>query len=470
MREHHTVIDRARRRVAQTLQNGFVRATGVLVGGTVIANLVTAAAMPVLTRLYTPEDMGILAVFASMLAILYISICLRFDLALSIAERDDEAVNLLALGGISAVLLSALLALAMLAVPDRAWETLGSRAFAAYAWILPPTVMVAGFYSLLQFWFVRRRAFGPIARSRISQSGASVAAQISLGAAGTGPIGLVVGTVLNSGAGALLLGARFLRHDRALWRHVSRARLRAAFGANVNYPRYSALDGVVVAVAVQLPVILVAAMAGHGEAGQLMLALFVIQAPMSLLGNALGQVFLSEAPTRHRDGTLAPLLQNILVALAKTGVGPLIALGFVAPFAFGFVFGWEWERAGVLIAWMAPWFALQLLTTPVGYVMQVTGHQRMALGLQVFGLTLRVGTVALVGATAPVYMSEAFAVSSALFYLVYLSAVVHSGDIQLRSLIGQFSGAVPLLAAWTAVGIVSAVLASALTEAIFAAG
>ena len=62
-------------RFAQFSSHGIVRATSILVGGTVLGNLVTAASMPVVTRLYTPDQMSVLAVFGSILQTLYVSVC-----------------------------------------------------------------------------------------------------------------------------------------------------------------------------------------------------------------------------------------------------------------------------------------------------------------------------------------------------------------------------------------------------------
>ena len=62
----------------------MLRAVGVLVGGTATAHAITALSMPIVTRLYAPTDMSLLAIFASLLQILYVAICLRFDIALSL--------------------------------------------------------------------------------------------------------------------------------------------------------------------------------------------------------------------------------------------------------------------------------------------------------------------------------------------------------------------------------------------------
>jgi O-antigen/teichoic acid export membrane protein len=86
-----------RDRWAALARNRLVRSVGVLVGGTAFAHAITAATLPIVTRLYTPADFSVLAVFASLLSIVSVAACLRFDVAIPIPEHDAEAVNLLAL-------------------------------------------------------------------------------------------------------------------------------------------------------------------------------------------------------------------------------------------------------------------------------------------------------------------------------------------------------------------------------------
>ena len=430
----------------------MLRAVGVLVGGTATAHAITALSMPIVTRLYAPTDMSLLAIFASLLQILYVAICLRFDIALSLPESDEEAANVLAAGALSAAILSSCLMILVLVSPLSLYQRFGYEGFVPYAWMLPPAVFVAGLYSLAQFWFVRRRAFRAIANSRISQSAASAAAQLSLGAAGLGPIGLIVGYILNSGAGLIMLGARFLGTERGLLSAVNLASIRRAWRDHHRFPRYSAAEALANTAAIQFPVVLIAAMAAKPEAGYLTLALYVMQAPMSLIGTAISQVYLAEAPERHRGGTLGVFTANILGHLVKAGVGPIILIGIVSPQAFGVLFGADWERAGTLVAWMTPWFVMQFLAVPVSMALHVTGSQRAALVLQLAGLGWRVGAVWWVGIYASRWISEAYATTGFLFYAAYLVVLLRRVGMRARDLLPALRRATLTTAAWAFLG------------------
>lgn len=432
---------------AQTMSNGIIRATTILLGGALVAHLITAISLPIITRLYQPQDMGTLAVFTSLLTILSVSISLRFEYAVSISEDDGEAANLLAVGAASAFLGSVILAAVMAVLPSAVYELLDSPDFVRFWWLLPPAVMIAGLYNLVQFWFVRHKAFRSIAYSRITQSAASAGAQISLGFAGIAPFGLILGVMLNSSVGSAILGAHLIKTQQPL-RSISLRRMWNLFLVNSQFPKYSAPEAFINAVSVSLPIVFVAAFAGSSEAGYLMLALLVLQAPMSLLGTAMRQVYLSEAPSRFRANTLTTFTVSILGGLLKSGAGPLIAIGIVSPFVFGFLFGEAWTRSGELVTWMTPWFLLHFLVSPMSPALQVIGRQRTALALQLFGLSSRMAMVVAAGILAPRLTSEAFAVSGAIFYLPYLGIVLHSVGAKWRDLQSELRRARHLVALW----------------------
>jgi len=123
-------------------KNTFARGVSVLVGGTAAAQLLTVLAAPLLTRLYSPEDFGLLAVYGSLLALIGVMSSLRYELAIPLPEDDGEAANLavlsLILVGISALLSGVLVLLLDTAIAD----ALGVPALADYSWLLPVGVLL----------------------------------------------------------------------------------------------------------------------------------------------------------------------------------------------------------------------------------------------------------------------------------------------------------------------------------------
>jgi O-antigen/teichoic acid export membrane protein len=412
-----------RGRLTDLLASRTLRSLGVLVGGTATAHSITALVMPVSTRLYSPEDFSAAAVFAGIVAILSVAACLRLDLAIALPDSDEEAADLLVLSVLCALGAAAITG-GVLAVLPPAWLTLlGEPAVLPWLWLVPVGVLAGGVYLALQMWFVRRGGFRAIASSRIAQSAGAASAQIGLGIARQAPLGLIMGQLLNFGAGALWLGTSMLLRDHRLLRQVTVRRMRRAFAKHRRFPLYSTWEALANAASIQAPILLIASLASGPEPGYLTLAIFLLQMPMALLGNAIGQVYLAGAPKAFEQGRLAAYTLDTLRGLVRAAVIPMAMLAIISPAAFGLVFGHPWTRAGILVAWMVPWFFAQFITSPISTVLHVTGRQSSAMALQVGGLGLRLGGVIAAAALVPAMISETYAVTGFLFYAVYFAVV-----------------------------------------------
>lgn len=444
-----------RERVAAMVASGPIRSIAVLVGGTSTAHAITALVMPILTRLYTPESFTVAAAFSSILAIVAAVSCLRFDMAIPLPEDTVEAVNLLGLSTLSALGAAALTAVVLLALPEGAFAALDQPQLVAHLWLMPFAVLIAGLYLALQMWYVRVKAFGVVARSRIAQSGLAAGGQIGVGLNGGGAIGLIIGQIINYGAASITLGLRFLLRERPLWRQISRAGMASAFRVYHRFPRYSVWEALANAASINLPILIIVASASGPEAGYLALAIFVLQAPMAVIGNAAGQVFVSGAAEAKREGKLDEYTLTSLAALLKTITPPLVAIAIVAPAAFGFVFGSGWERSGALATWMVPWFLMQFLASPISTALHVLGRQRTAMALQVAGLALRVGAVMLAGLIWPSWLSESYALSGFVFYFAYLVVVMRAVGLSAARLVPGLRGSLPLILIAAGVGCAS---------------
>lgn len=442
-----------RTRLHGLLQNSFVRSVSILVGGTAFAQAVTVLILPFLTRLYTPADFSALAVYAGILGVVAVVACLRFDIAIPLPERDADGANLLGLALFLALVVSLLIAVPCLLAPEWLAGLLKQPGLENYLWLLPIGVFMMSSYNALQFWATRQKKFSLIARTRMTQSLGGAAAQLGFGLAALAPLGLIVGQTISNGAGAVVLGLQAWRHSKALFGQISFSDMVRLFRVYDRFPKYSSLESFANNAAIQVPVLMIAAAALGPEAGYLALAMRVMQAPMSLIGGAIGQVYLSKAPEEYRLGRLGIFTANILGGLMKTGIGPLAFAGIVAPTVFAFIFGEPWGRAGVLVAWMTPWFIFQFLASPVSMALHVTNQQKHAFFLQAFGLLLRVGFVFGAIQLCEGAIAEVYAITGFIFYFVYLILVLKVVGCRLSDITPQIRKAVVFFLPWCIGGI-----------------
>ena len=405
-------------------QGAFARATAVLVGGTAGAQLINFLALPLLTRLYSPEDFEIFAVFLAIVVTLSAIACFRFEIAISLPEKDEDAADLTVVSIIAAFFFAIILMAILIIFGGNISRSVYVSRIGGWVWLIPVAVIFAGVYGAVQFWSSRKRRFGHVAKTKIFQVGAGVGIQLGSGISGFAPMGLLLGHVVTAGAGAISLILQIYKNDWVIFSKITLMRIIRKINQYKVFATYSTVEALANVGAMQVPILIIATLTVGPEAGYMMLAAKVMGAPLQLIGGSISQVYLSRAPSELRDGNLDIFTRKILLRLTIIGVPLLSILSFVAPWIFQVIFGKEWERAGVLVQWMAPWFVLQLLSSPVSMIFHVTGAQRTAMLLQIFGFFLRVGFVLAAWRINEAYVVEAYAISGAIFYGLYLMLII----------------------------------------------
>ncbi|MDC1200166.1 oligosaccharide flippase family protein, partial [bacterium] len=80
-----------------------------LMTGTTISQAIPLAATPILTRIYTPEDFGVLALFSSITAILGLLATGKYEMAILLPKDDKDALNIVYLSVILSAIFSIIL-------------------------------------------------------------------------------------------------------------------------------------------------------------------------------------------------------------------------------------------------------------------------------------------------------------------------------------------------------------------------
>ena len=126
-----------RERIGALRGSPFVRSVGMLMGGTVFAQALAVATMPILTRLYTPSNFNLLAVLAGVIAIVGVISCLRYDVAIAVPDSDDEAMALLVLSCGLSIVTGLLCAIPLILVPEAISLLLRQPALYPWLWMIP---------------------------------------------------------------------------------------------------------------------------------------------------------------------------------------------------------------------------------------------------------------------------------------------------------------------------------------------
>ncbi|MBM4318506.1 MAG: lipopolysaccharide biosynthesis protein [Deltaproteobacteria bacterium] len=352
-------------------QGSFARNVATLVGGVAFAHLVSLLASPALTRIYSPVDFGLVALYGAVITLLASAGSLRYEQAIPIAEEEDGAVNLLALCLLLRLLAALLAALLVLLVGEALVTGTKLAPLRPYLWLVPLGILLSGWYSSFSFWAIRRKAFDRLARTRVQQSLGGTLTSLGLGLLGLKPLGLLLGTLVNQSAGAGNLTLLAWRRDRAALAAIGRRGLVQAALRFKRFPLFSAPTTLLNALSAQLPLLLLGTFFLPEVVGQYALGFRVLTMPSAFLGTSLSQVFLQRATEARRTGDVARITLALFHRLLAAGLTPVLLLTISGPELFAVVFGRQWLEAGRYLQWLGPWVLLVLISSPMSQLFTI---------------------------------------------------------------------------------------------------
>ena len=141
-----------------------------LVSGTTLAQLITILTAPIISRLFAPDDFGVLTVFTSLIGIISIVICLRYEYAIMLPEDDGDAANLFALCLAMAFGISGAVAVFLLFTGHSLANLLKSPELYAFFWLIPIGLLIQGLFAALNYWNSRTKHFGRLSIARVAAS------------------------------------------------------------------------------------------------------------------------------------------------------------------------------------------------------------------------------------------------------------------------------------------------------------
>lgn len=394
-----------------------------IMAGTGGAQLATAVSAPLISRLYSPADIGLFTVVSTIALILGSVAALRFEAAVPLPEREDDAYSVVTLGLLSAGAVGLLGLGATALTADWTARVFAQPGLSSWLYAAPVIAAIIGIFTVLNQHAIRQQRFTAVGRRNALQGFTMAVAQLAAGFAGWKTGGMITGFGIGQGAGAVSLGAsaglaspeaRAGRRGEALRRNAARF---------LHMPLLLTPAGLLNIAGLHAPVLLIAWLYGGEVAGWLGMTQRILALPLSLVGLAIGQVYLGEfarAVREWRTDDARTLFVTASRRLAVAGALLGAVLGVGGPFLFALILGEQWRASGFYAQALAVALAVQLVVSPLSQTLIVCRWEGAQFAWDAGRLAAVVGAV--LGAYAltgnPLKTIWAYSMVTALAYLV----------------------------------------------------
>jgi len=356
----------------------FSRNVLTLMTGTTIAQAIPIAISPILTRIYTPEDFGMFALYMSVASIVSVVATGRYELAIMLPKKNEDAINIVALSIIISFFVSIISFLIVFIFNTQITNLLGNQEISNWLYFIPITVLLTGVYQSFNYWSNRKKQYKRLATSRVIQSSATATTNLGMGFGGFGSSGLILGGVLGQGFATAILGKLIWKEDGYRIKQIKKLKMFSLVKKYIKFPKFDLITIFTSVFSHQFIHILFNITFNAKIAGAYYLTQKIIGVPISIIGNSFGDVFKQKASSDYK---LFNNAKNIylatLIKLSFLGLFPSILLYYFAIDIFSLVFGESWKVAGEFVKMMIPMLFLKFISSPLSFMLYIGERQNV---------------------------------------------------------------------------------------------
>jgi hypothetical protein len=372
-----------------TQKSEFGKNVITLISGTALAQALTLLLSPVISRIYSPQDLGFFGVFMSIVSGIAVIACGRFELTILLPKDEQEADNNRKIALLFCISISLITSLVMLGL-------LYVGVLDSYLYLLAVMmVYFLGIYQINTNIALRSKDYKLIAKSRVANSIINMLLAIVLGLGGLFSFGLIAGAF----AGQAFSNMIFPRVTTGLsFRFEALKKLKNNFVRYKDFLRINSIQALsdmfmINALFYLLPIYYNAAIIGLYA-----LAIRILQAPMSLLGSSIAQVFYQQASHHHKQNiSNSTLVRSTIKKAALVALPIPIILLLFGKHLFSLVFGGNWTQAGIMAGILAPWIYFDFIRATISQITLIINKQKELFKLSLMGNILIVLVIVISG-------------------------------------------------------------------------
>jgi O-antigen/teichoic acid export membrane protein len=381
------------RRLAALLPRGeFGRNVLVVLSGTTAAQAISILVSPILTRLYSPSDFGVYALFLSLATFVTSIAAGKYEMAIVVPEKDEDGINLVAVACVVVSMVSAICLLLLMLFRTEIARLLGSLDIADWLYLVPGMVWLSGVYNALNYWNNRKKRYQQLATNRMTRATLSAGVNVGLGAMHTGAGGLIGGLVVGQAYATGLFGRQVWKSDQGIRGAISLSAVQRQARRYSDFPKFLIPSGLVESGLNLFPLTFFSSYFGVAILGFFSLAVRIVSLPLALISQSIGDVFRQRAGEEYaRTGNCRTLFLRVFKRLFLLSFVPFGIILVLGPTLFAWVFGEQWRVAGEYCQIMTVMFWLRFISSPLSSMFYIAEKQKWDLIIQTVTFIAMVG-------------------------------------------------------------------------------
>ena len=360
----------------------FTRNVLTLMTGTTIAQAIPIVISPILTRIYSPEDFGLFALYMSIVSILTVIVAGRYELAIMVPKNNRRAFSVLVLAILFTVIFSIIILIIICIFKFQIINLFHQSEISIWIYFIPLSIMLNGIYQSLYYYFLRNKLFSTLAKGKVYQSFMASSVNLLLFFM-KNETGLVAGSILGQLSSIYIF---LSTGGSSLVKKVSFKQIQYMFILYIDFLKYNSLSALLNYSSIEFAILFISSFFQPETVGIYFLTQKILFAPSGIIGSAIGQVFIQKVFDKNRNFDINKLFHSTIIKLLYIIILPSIVIYIYGEDIFLYIFGKDWSQAGLYAKIMLPYFILRFIGAPVSTLPSLMGYQKNMLYWNMFRL------------------------------------------------------------------------------------
>jgi O-antigen/teichoic acid export membrane protein len=409
-------------RLKKFISPGTAKNISTLMTGTVISAIIPIITAPIMSRLFTANDYGILGLYMSISGLIGVIAYSHYSQAIMLPKDDEDARQVLWFSAFFSTVVS-LIALVAFIVLLYFTKYINTSSLRFWFFFIPVSIFLNGVNAILLIWANRMQKYLQLSYNRVIQALITAIVQIVIGLLVKNETGLLIGLLLGQSLSVLLLLRVFFNTGEFGIGKPDTREFKKIAGQYKRLLIYSTPSDFINNLINQTPIFLLQKYAGVSYVGYYNFTQRFLGLPQQFLSSAIVDVFKQKASYNYSQyGNCREVFVKTFKVLSLIAIIPFVIIILFAPSLFSFAFGQQWYNAGIFAQFLGIMFFFRFIISPLTYVYIIAGKMKEDFVLHIAFLVLT---------TASFYISNLlfenknfmiliYACTYSIVYLVYL--------------------------------------------------
>lgn len=366
--------------IMRKFKSGYIKGFFMLLSGSIIAQIITFSFAPIITRLFSPEQMGVLTLILSVVNMFGTVICARYDMMIISTDKEDDVYKLIILSFFATIVLSAIISLIFFIYTNYNMEL--KKVLGVGSIMLFPILIIIGITNILTAYNNRLKEYGLISRVNIIRVTVQGTLQVIFGLMHYGTLSLLTSYLISITMGIRSQSKKLNKH-LVEFSNISLNNIVKTMIKYKNQPIYSVPAIFLNSVSYSIIPFMINSLYGTKEVGYFSISFRLLGVPLALISTNASRIYFQKASEEYnKNYNFRKTFKSTTLILLLIAFPMTLFLIIFGQYIIVNIFGQNWIGAVVFIRILSPMYGLRLIVSALSVTLIIIGKQKYDMFLQ----------------------------------------------------------------------------------------